>query len=130
MKRLALIIAATAISGALANTPARASCQRTGFNFNAGTANVRSSWRVLRNEPCSMVLSTRGTLTLGAIKITERPAHGVAGAENSIVARHFAYQPASGYLGRDHFAVTMETGDGRVQGSLTIDVDVEVVDKR
>jgi hypothetical protein len=130
MKRLALIALAAAISGALADTPARASCRKTGFNFNAGTANVRSSWRVLRNEPCSTVLWTRGTMTLGAIKIKERPAHGVAGAENSIVARHFAYQPASGYVGKDHFAVTMETGNGRVQGNLTIDVDVEVVDKQ
>jgi len=64
------------------------------------------------------------------VAISQRASHGVVGVNNSISDHGYAYVPATGFVGKDHFQVTLDSHDDRsgVTVKTTVDVDVDVVD--
>ena len=136
--RARLFVAVAAISCFAASVqPASATCQTTGGRyFLPGATRYQAQWRVNKNEPCSILV--RGAPGLGSspnsdvenVAISQRPSHGVVGANNSISDHGYAYVPASDFVGKDHFQVTLDNHDNRSGDTvkMTIDVDVEVVD--
>ncbi len=109
---------------------ASAECQKAPFRFSLGTRSINTQWRVDKNEPCSTRINASGKISVNNLVISQRASHGVAGVNNSMSDDGFAYYPASGFIGKDHFQVTLDNHDNRngETNKMTIDVDVEVVD--
>jgi hypothetical protein len=129
--RLSVLVTVAAISCLAASVQsASANCQKSGFRFYLGTSSVNLRWRVDKNEPCSTRVRAWGKHSVDNLVMSQRASHGLAGVNNSMSDDGFAYFPASGFVGKDHFQVTLDNHDNRSGDTvkMTIDVDVEVVD--
>ena len=130
-RRRPLAIAA-AVGLILAPQAARAHCQRPRIFFNFGTSNVQETWRVNKNEACSHTIRTwggGGDYGVTNIAIARPAAHGLAGASNSMADHGYAYRPAQGFTGKDHFTATLDQVLRGATRSTTVEVDIEVVNK-
>ena len=125
-----LVVVAATFCLAASVRSASAECQQTAYRFFPGTPSVNTHWRVEKNEPCWHRNRTGRRVDIDNFVISQRALHGFAGVNNSIVDHGYAYLPAVGFVGKDHFQVTLDNHDLRsgVANKLTIDVDVEVVD--
>jgi hypothetical protein len=116
---------------------ARASCNYSEVIMRPEVVSTDQTLTSAKNEACSFLLnSTR--VEFVKVKIARQPSHGVAGANNSVGAHGYAYKPAQGFVGKDHFVVAVDVvgvpnlyrpsrgGIERIPGSAAINVDVEV----
>ena len=107
-------------------------CQRTKFNFGPNKEDVSSTWRVLKNANCGVLVSpTFESTRFAGWRILTHPRHGIAGVQiaGNVNARIFAYQPSKGYLGQDNFVVTFIVSEsGRPDYAVTVVVDVNVAE--
>jgi hypothetical protein len=111
---------------------AQAKCRRDAFRFFTSTESVSTNWRVEKNSECSTHLTSTGKMVVENIVLAERPAHGIAGVNNTLGDHGFAYKSAPNFTGTDHFKITLdkyESDNVDFKSKLTIDVDVDVVDK-
>ncbi len=69
-------------------------------------------------------------LRVDNLVISQRASHGVAGVNNTMGDDGFAYSPEPGFVGKDHFQVTLDNKNNRSgeTNKMIFDVDVEVVD--
>ena len=134
--RLAISLSAVVWSAHCPSAKA-AECHHTNFQIALGTQSTDTKWRMGKDTACSQYINSQHfangvanmSLGFGEMKILRRPAHGVAGIETSVFSRGFAYRPASGFVGEDSFAVSVNVIDKRMTMTweLTINVEVEVV---
>ena len=154
MGRLSRNVIAVALTAtiALAAEDAQADCRASdlpGLNAASFNSTLRLSLRVAKGEACAQFLSAASDgighcagPDIINVSVSRRPAHGVAGANSSVVSHGFAYAPSPAFVGSDHFSVEVELapqiwlGGASCNSNVsaphvktTIDVDVEVVDK-
>jgi hypothetical protein len=99
--------------------------------FNGATKGV-NHWVVQRNTPCHFTFHVWAQFPIddGSVKISRRPENGIAGVNNSIGDKGFAYQPNHDFLGADSFQVTWtrkEPGSNE-DTHVFLDVTVDVVE--
>src|SRR5208282_1069704 len=120
--RLCALVAFAAVSCFAASVePASAHCQSMGGGyFVPGMTSYRTQWRVNKNEPCSILVrwgaagpGPRVDSDFDNVAISQRASHGVVGVNNSISDHGYAYVPATGFVGKDHFQVTLDSHDDR-----------------
>lgn len=117
--RMRLLPAASVIlllSNQLARAQAPAGVGCVGHPFDLvrdGITNVEAHTRA--GQPCQIGFGLRGS-NIEALRIVERPAHGILGAsEKEENRRYVAYAPQVGFVGRDRFEVSIRfTPPGRV----------------
>ena len=108
---------------------AMAECQASDIHYDLNTPSVRQSLRVTGGEPCGHFLHTHRDLGIVGISLTTRATHGIAAITHSLSNFGYAYSPKAGFVGSDHFAVSVQLQKGASTSTMAIDVDVEVANR-
>jgi hypothetical protein len=94
---------------------AQAECSRSPFRFDFGVPSVSSQWRMDRDSECTQTI--RGAqVEFKQLTIVQRPAHGRAGVYSTFT---YAFKPAAGFVGTDHFAVLIKFSERGVEAETT-----------
>ncbi len=123
-------LSATAASFVVMTGVAQANCTRTPFTFGLGTPETDTHWRIERGTSCAGKIhggnGRTGLTSFHSLSVAQRASHGLAGVFSTY---RYAYEPAAGFIGKDHFVVKVKFDTNGVNGETNINFDVDVVDK-
>lgn len=113
----------------LYNGAASAECDKKySNNFTISSKSIALYWRVKHDTACAATIRTgeeKGAVTLHGVNLSKDPSHG---AVTFSTLGDYAYQPTGGYVGKDHFTITVSFDIDGTNGQTDFVVDVDVVE--
>jgi hypothetical protein len=112
----------------LCNGAASAECDKKySNNFTISSKSIALYWRVKHDTACAAAIRTgeeKGAVTLHGFNLSKDPSHG---AVMFSTLGDYTYQPRDGYIGKDHFTISVSFDIDGTNGQTDFVVDVDVV---